>query len=172
MEFNSELMRFITGIQISSDGTVPLNNLDDPTSFESELYTPEYSVSMLTLIVLKKIDREEIEIVNGSVPEHTITHKVLDSDLASFAPDIYLLARLVVLESFALVYSINESKEDIEYINKKDMQRLKENINYLADFMGTQGRYHSMVDVLRDMYISLGYLEHQTDVIMNFRQVR
>ena len=163
---HSDLIRFVSTISISSDGSVPLNSLENSTGFVSLLYEPEYRVSILSTITLGNIRNNLFSEISVPIRPDSITGLALSSDLSTYAPDIYLLLRLVVLESFSLVYSIREDKDNLRYITKKDIQRIKNNINYLADYMGTEEKYFKMVEPLRDMYIALGYIEHQIDVIL------
>lgn len=162
-----ELIRYISGLPIANDGTIVRNEMDTDDTFESELYTPTYSVSVLARIVQNTLNNGTIEVVDVPVEKDTITWHVLRSDLDTYAPNIDLLMRSVLLESFALVYSITEARENLKYITYKDIFRIKENINYLADYMGTEDKYLHMIEYLRSMNVSLGYIQHQVDVIMN-----
>jgi hypothetical protein len=166
------LVRFISGIPVASDGTINLNSMDSDGSFISDLYTPSFSISVLARETLNLLDSDIIIPTSTDVDRGTITYKILNSDLASYAPDVYLLVRMVVLESFALIYHINEDRSKLRYVSKRDIVRVKGNISYLTDYMGTESKYHVFIESLRDMYISLGYMEHQIDGIMNNRGVR
>lgn len=168
-----DLVRFISNIPVLNDGTIPLNTMDGTNSgFTSTMFTPVYSLSALARMVQKVLNRgDEIELVNIDLDPSTIVYQVLNSDLASHAPDIYLLARAVVLESFSLLYSIEIGSANLQYVSSKDFDSLKENINYLADYLSSDKKYYGMIDSLRTMNISLGYIENQVGVIMNDKGV-
>lgn len=169
MKIREDLKKLITGVKISSDGRVPLDRVEDKIGFESEIYEPEYFVSYISVLTLRDIKRGRIEEEDEDLEDYTISQMVLDSDLDVYAPDIYVLLRISILDSFSIVYSIEEKRDNIQYLNHKDIQRLKNNLNYLADYLGSDENYYHMVRVLRRMHISLGYIEHQLDVIMNYR---
>lgn len=169
---HTDLIRFITGIPIAEDGTIYSNEIEDLDVFNSEMYEPDFSVSALTLITLEHIKNTGIDQVNVPIDKDTITYKVLNSDMADRARHEYLLLRVVILESFSLLFNIDHFPENLRFVSLKDMRRIRNNINYLSDFMGTVPEYFHMIESLWDMNISLGYLEHQVDVIMDNKGVR
>ncbi len=167
MKQHSDLIRFLSDIKVTSDGTVPMSNLEHSDIFVSELYEPEYSVSVLAIMTLSYINNGEFEEVSTPVHPETITGKVLSSDLSTYAPEVYLLTRLIVLETFSLVFSIHERRDNLRYVSKRDIARVKNNINYLTDYLGTEDKYLNMIEPLRNIHVSLGYIEHQIDVIIS-----
>lgn len=162
-----DLVKFVSNINVLSDGTIPFNVLDDTQQFVSTLYKPVYSLSSVARLTLEDINSDKIELINVELDPNTIVAQVMKSDLATFNPKIYVLMVAVVLESFALLYSIEAASTNLQYVSAKDFLRIKENINYLADYFGTQKRYRSMIETLRNMHISFGYIENQVDVIMS-----
>lgn len=167
----AELVRFISGVNIDSEGTVHLDQLDVDDTFESELYSPTFSVSVMSRMVLDEINKT-VELLDMPVEKDSFIGLVLASDLQDYSPYIYLLTKIVALECYSVVYCIDEDRNKLRYVTKKDVHRIKENINYLADYMGTEDKYYKVVESLRDMYIALGYVENQLDVIINDREVR
>lgn len=168
----ADLVRFIGQLSPLSDGTVPLNLWGDVQLFESELFDCDYTLSVLAQKVLDDIREESIIGVNTPLPEGSLIGKLLNSNLSSFEPNIYTLCRIVVLESFSLVYHINLGIYTLKYASKKDITRSKDNLNYLADYFGTVPEYYSLIDTLRTMYISFGYIENQLNVIMSDLNIR
>lgn len=167
----AELIRFISGIPIDNGGTVHPDQLKETETFESILYKQTFSVSIMSRMVLDELTKD-VELLDMPVEKESFVGKVLRSDLQSYAPYMYLLARIVALECYSVVYCIDEDREKLRYISKRDILRIKENINYLADYMSTEEKYRGIIETLRDMYVSLGYLENQIDVIINDRRVR
>lgn len=167
----AELVRFISGIVIDSEGKVHLDQLDVIDKFESDLYSPAFAVSVMSRMVLDEIN-QTVELLDMPVEKDSFIGLVLSSDLQAYSPYMYLLAKIVSLECYSVVYCIDEDRNKLRYVTKKDIRRIKENINYLADYMGTEDKYFRMVESLRNMYIALGYVENQLDVIINDREVR
>lgn len=163
---SAELVSFISNIPVSGDGTVPLNSLESEYQFTSDLYESDYSLSVLARKTVDILKSDKIEIVNDPLDQATITGKVLDSDLAAYAPDIYLMVRIIVIESFSLVYNITEQPDQLRYFSFKDVLRIKQNINFVADYFSTQEKYRKFIQPLRDMNVSLGYIQHQIALIM------
>ena len=165
------LVRFISGIPVLNDGTIPLNTMDDTPQFVSDMYQPVYALSSVARLTQSILDSDKIELLDVNLDPSTIVYQALNSDLASFSPNIYTLLRAVVLESFSLLYCIDEESSNLQYVSKKDFTNLKNNINFIADYFSTDPKYYGMIDTLRNMTISLGYLENQVSVIMNDRGV-
>ncbi|WZK93583.1 hypothetical protein [Bacillus phage BvP] len=166
MTYPADLIRFISTIPVLNDGTIPLNTIKTSGSFVSPLYDPTYSLSILARLTQSVLTSDKIEVDNSSLSEDTIVSMALNSDLSSYSPDIYLLLRAVVLESFSLLYNIEQQASNLQYVSTKDIQRAKTNLGYIADFMSTEPKYFRMIEKLRDMNISFGYMENQIDVIM------
>lgn len=162
-----ELIYLISNILVSSDGTLVRDELDSQAKFESDFYTPEFAVSVLARITQNLLNSDKIVVVVGTPTEKgTITRLLLDSDLATYAPDIYLLLRASLLETFSILYHIDYDRVGLRYINEKDLFRIKANLGYIADYMGTEEKYFSMIEHLRNMIISFGYMQYQIDVIV------
>ncbi|AMQ66611.1 hypothetical protein BH753_gp129 [Bacillus phage Shbh1] len=161
-----ELLRFISDIKVLEDGIVPIDTLDHQP-FVSELYTPNYSLSVLARITQSVLSKGDIEPTSHDLEPHTIVYKILHSDLADESPDVYLLMRLVVLESFALVYHIDEERKQLIYTSPRDIVIIRNNINYIGDYFSTVERFRPMIETLRDMSVALGYIENQIDVIVH-----
>jgi hypothetical protein len=167
-----DLVRFVSNVPVLNDGTIPLNQMDGTNSgFTSNMYTPVWSLSALARMVQQDLNSDKIELVNIDLDPSTIVYQALNSDLSSFAPDIYLLLRAVVLESFALLYAIETGSTNLQYVSDKDFLNTKNNIGYIADYFSSQTKYYGLIDTLRIMRISFGYVENQVDVIMNDRGV-
>ncbi|AMO26003.1 hypothetical protein Blue_180 [Bacillus phage Deep Blue] len=167
-----DLVRFVSSFSVLPDGTIPLNEMGSTVQFESNLYTPSFSVSALARLTLDDIKQNKIEVVNVPLDPRTIVSQVMSSDLATYNPRVYVLVCAVVLESFALLYSIEETRTSLQYVTKKDILKIKQNVNYIADYFGTERKYRKMIETLRDIDISIGYLENQVESVMNRWVVR
>ncbi|AHZ09826.1 hypothetical protein KAMFAM_109 [Bacillus phage Kamfam] len=163
------LVRFVSGISPMPDGTIPFNLLNDAPLFQSRLYKPVFSLSSVAMIVLGKINQGLVETVDIDIDDNTIVKKVMNSDLATTNPRIYTLIVSTILESFAILYTIESESSDLQYLTKKDFKRIRENINYIADFLSTNRKYRGMIEEFRISNISLGYLENQVEYILTER---
>jgi hypothetical protein len=167
-----DLVRFISDIPVLNDGIIPINTLDETPLYYSYMFEPVYSLSAIARITQGVLKSDKIEVVNIPLDPNTVVSKAFNSDLASYAPNIYLLLQAVVLESFALLYHMETDSGNLQYVSHKDIQKIKTNINYIADYFGSEPKYYSFIETMRVMNISLGYLENQVDVIMSNRGVR
>jgi hypothetical protein len=169
MTYSADLIRFVSNVPVLNDGTIPVNTIETTESFISDLFEPVYALSTVARMVQGEINSGKIEVVNDSLDFGTIVYKALNSDLASYAPNIYVLLRAAVLESFALLHTIETKPKNLQYVASQDILRVKENLNYIADFFSTEPKYFHMIERMRDMNVSFGYLQNQIDVIMNER---
>jgi hypothetical protein len=169
MAYTADLVRFVSNIPVLNDGTIPINQIETTETFTSDLYSPVYSLSTVARMVQGLLNSGKIEVVNETLDSSTIVYKALNNDLASYAPNIYVLLRAVVLESFALLYTIENEPKNLQYMSAKDILRAKQNLNFIADYFSTETKYFHMIENLRDMNVSFGYLQNQIDVIMNER---
>ncbi|AID17883.1 hypothetical protein JBP901_gp171 [Bacillus phage JBP901] len=167
-----DLVRFVSSVPVLPDGTIPLNEMGNAPQYVSTLYTPSFSVSALARLTLDDIKQNKVELINVPLDPRTIVAQVMDSDLATYNPRVYVLVCAVVLESFALLYSIEQTHTSLQYVTKKDILKIKQNINYISDYFGTERKYRKMIETLRDIDISIGYLENQVESIMNRWVVR
>lgn len=171
MRYASDLVRFISNIPVLTDGTIPTNTVESNEPFVSLLYTPTYSLSTVARLTQDLLKNGKIEVVEITSDSTTLVHKAFNSDLASSYPRMYLLLRAVALESFSLLYMMDNDPVQLKYMSAKDIIRMRTNINYLADFFSSVPDYYYMIETMRDMNISLGYLENQIEVIMSERGV-
>ncbi|AYJ75556.1 hypothetical protein BSP21_221 [Bacillus phage BSP21] len=166
MSYSGDLIRFISSIPVLNDGTIPLNTINTNEPFVSKLYDPVYSLSTLARITQGYLADGTIEGDNNTLDSGTIVSQALNSDLSSYSPDVYLLLRAVVLESFSLIYNIEKVPQNLQYVGTRDIQNCKTNLNYIADYFSTESKYYPFIANLRDMNVSFGYIENQIDVIM------
>lgn len=164
MAYAEDLIRFISNIPTLADGTIPVS-----PNFQSEMYEPVYSLSTVARLVQSELKSGKIEVENEELEPETVVYKALNSDLGSYAPDIYMLLRATVLEAFSLLYTIDNEFWNLQYVSHSDIRKARTNLNFISDYLSTEQKYYSLIEVLRDMNISFGYLENQIDVILNER---
>lgn len=129
--------------------------------FVSDYYTPRIEISEVSEEILTDIRNNEIITTGDDVTDSTIIKKVEASDLEELAPNIYKLLQMVILESYTIVNCFTENTEQLHRITAEDIKRVRENLNYVTDFMGSYSRYSNIIPDLRQLDICFGYLEHQ-----------
>lgn len=162
---STDLMRFIKTMNISTDGKIVTNILDEEPNYISRFFTPNLQVNKLSSKILDLLESEEIQEVNTDLSQDTVTKKILDSDLKLVNSYVYKLCQAVVLECFSLIYAIEERPELMQYIDEKDIQLTRENTKYVIDNLGSDNQYTSIVEDLTNMDIALGYIQKQLKMI-------
>lgn len=165
IEQTNGLISFIRNIKGDFDNNVVLNVLDDNLHFVSRYYTPTLRLSTLSINILKEINSDRVTISPVDFNNNTIVTKVKATNIKSQAPRIYLIIQTIVLEAYAIVNCFLENPSSLKYLTKKDIQVVRENINYVCDYLGDYEEYISVVDELRELDINFGYIENQIDVI-------
>lgn len=167
----ADLVRFISNVPIMSDGTIPQNVITGISTFTSSMFTPVYALSILARETLPTLTDGTVEAIQTPLDPNTIVYKALNSDLSIVMPSVYVLLRATVLEAFSFLYSIDYAPQNLKYVTAKDFANIKNNIKYIADYFSSDSRYYSLIGPLRDMTIAFGYVENQTQVIMNDKGV-
>lgn len=165
VEQTTGLISFIGGIKGDYDNNIIRNTLDDKVSFVSRYYTPTLRLSTLSMNILKEINEDRIKMSPVDFNDNTIVTKVRDTDIKSQAPRMYLIIQTIVLEAYAIVNCFLENPSSLKYLSKKDVQIVRENINYVCDYLGDFEDYISVVSELRELDINFGYIENQIEVI-------
>ncbi|QIG60849.1 putative assembly chaperone [Listeria phage vB_Lino_VEfB7] len=167
---SSDLMRFITGLKVNPDNTIVVNILDQQSPFISRFYTPKLILSSLSVKLIPELQGVNIIQTNKALSKNTVTAKISASRLKIEAPYMYLIAQSIVMECFALIYSIEEKQDMLRYIEVGEVKQVRDNINYLADYLADKPEYSSIVTDLHDMEIAVGYIENQIPIIQ--REIR
>lgn len=159
------LLRFISAFDINPDNTIVSNVLDKEATFVSRFYTPNMKVSVLSTKVLKDLETKDILVVNRTLNPDSLTGQIINSSLRVRNPAIFQLAKTVILESFSLVYSINDSPELLEFIDADEIATARINVKYIIDALGKDPDYIKMSQNLSELDISLGYIQAQVPVL-------
>ncbi|ADH03182.1 gp36 [Bacillus phage W.Ph.] len=160
------LVTFCSGVYPMENGVIPFNSINDNPLFESDMYTPTFSLSAVAMLVLKKIRAEQVSTNTLDVDKNTVVALTRDSDLSSTNPRMYTLIVSTVLEAFSILYTIESESPDISYLTKKDFKRVRENVSYIADYFSTERKYRHMISAFRDFELSFGYMENQVDTMV------
>lgn len=160
-----ELLRFISNIKLDNNNNLILNLLDTTPSFVTRFYTPNFSVSVLASNVLAKLERNTILASSVQLANSNLVHKVNTSGMKLKRPDIYLLLRTVVLETFSLIYTIREDNSLIKYLSLDEIKLTRANLRYILTEIGADEAYSPIIQDLHNLDIALGYIQAQVPVI-------
>ena len=158
-EQSSSLIRFISSLDVKPDNTVYLNGLDMTFDFVSRFYTPHVSISVLANSVLRDIASGAIPTTVLSTTEAGILKDISDSGLNTANKPVYTLTRVVLLEVFSILYTLNDKPSFIKYIEVESIEAVRQNIKYIVDALGKNDRYSTLIRSLQAMDIDLGYIQ-------------
>ncbi|CAD0299968.1 Phage protein [Enterococcus phage 156] len=165
VEQSADLLRFFRYLNVDISGEVVANVIDDQPNFISRFYTPHTRVNKISSTLLDIVRDNDIGETNKALSKDSLTYKFLKSGLKLSSPRIYELAQIVVLESFALIYAIEEEPEMFKMINESDVKQTRENVKYLIDCLGGAKDYTGIVMDLQSMDVALGYIQEQVPLI-------
>lgn len=160
-----ELLRFISNIKLDSNNNLILNLLDTTPSFVTRFYTPNFSVSVLATNVLAKLERDTILSSNVQLASSNLIYKINTSGMKLKRPDIYLLLRVAVLETFSLIYTIREDNDLIKFISVEEIKAVRVNLRYILTEIGAVEDYATIVEDVQNLDVVLGYIQAQVPVI-------
>lgn len=89
------------------------------------------------------------------------------TDMFSSYPGVYALLATCYLEIYALNWHIGKVPQTLTNISAYDIQRVRYNLNVLADWCGNYQKYYPFIVKLRQLEVDLGFLENKTEYIVN-----
>lgn len=174
----SGLMKFLNNIDLNKRTLVDIkgneqgnrtslnhNLLDENLQFVSRFYTPQLRLSPLADKVLELIKDDNIVVSDVDSNTHTIIKKVGSTILHIQAPQVYKILQSIVLEAYSIINCMTENIESLKYLSSMDLLIIRENINYVADYLSQHDNYDSIIEDLRSMDICFGYLEQQLPIL-------
>lgn len=163
--YASVLLRFISSYEIAPNNELVLNTLDKEAEFVSRFYTPRLRVSELASQVLKDIEGEKIKPVNRDPAKDSFLEKVLKGDLKVEKPNLYQIAKIIMLEVFSVVYLVDNKPGYAQYLSEQDIRQARMNVKYFLDAISGEDKYLELVEHLHNFDISLGYIQGQIPVL-------
>lgn len=135
-------------------------------TFLSDYYTPDIKVSYLSTLVVKLLRTSNNFEDYDSPIDTSLIGMLTSSNLQYEYPKLYLLSRVICLESFSLSYAVaNEDTSDyLQYCTVDMVRQDIQNINYLVGELqdledhNKDEDYSSIIKSLQDLAISIGYL--------------
>lgn len=162
---SADLMRFIRYLNVNVNGDIVTNVIDDEQNFISKFYTPHFRANKISATILDLIADNNIGETNKSLSKDSLTYKFLNSGLKLTDPYIYSLAQVVILESFALIYAIEEQPTLYKNIQESDIATTRETVKYICDYLGENSAYTDLIMDLHSMDVALGYIQKQLPLI-------
>lgn len=163
----ASLIRFISYLETDPDNVIVNNVIDQEPNFISRFYTPNLRISPLASKVLKELQDNSFLTTNRDVSPNSLIGQLSNSNLKAENPHLYQIAQTIVLESFSLIYAIEDKEELIKFISADDINLVRTNLKYLLDAIGTNHKYTDMIENIQQMDVTLGYIEAQVPVIKN-----
>lgn len=162
----SGLLRFIQSVNISNQGEIIRNVLDtEEPNFVSRYYTPKLTVTGVSKKVQAKINTGEIKQNNKRLTNNTLTIHLMNSDLKLSRPYLYTVAQGIILDAFAIVYTIEEDKDLLAEVEQRELTQTRTNIRYLIDALGGEEKYQEIVKGFHELNVAIGYIENQLPIL-------
>lgn len=157
----NKYLYFITISNIDSDGYVK-SNLDADLTFTSDYYTPELKVSYLAVLINRIIQTNNDFNDYSDISQDSIAYLSSNSDLPYQYPNIYLMIRVICLETFSLAYAINgdSSTDYLAYATTDAITQNIQNINYVVSELESisSSNYVDLITSLQNLAIYVGYM--------------
>lgn len=72
-----------------------------------------------------------------------------------------------LLEIVAINWAFTNAPDLINYTSKKDIQRVRYNLQVMADWCGDHQKYYEFIPKLRQLNVDLGMLENKISYVTN-----
>lgn len=158
--YPTDLIRFITDINATSNGTLPFNDYNADKPFEST-FDPTFQISGLASQFLLDVERNNIREANTELEAQGLPVLFLDTDLESDNKRIYRLCQAIVLEATALAHYYYFDYRRLQYFPPSFFKVVRENTKYVADYFGDYEEYRHFIPRMRKLDLSFGYMENQ-----------
>lgn len=156
---------FLGRLEISPKNMIVENALDKETDFVSRFFTPHSSIGELSRKMLESIQAREIRTSSRESNYNSLGYLVLHSSLLETHPNLKPYLQAILLEALAIEIAINHVPELREFMNEKDIEKVRENISYTLDIISVDPRYTMIIEHLHDLYVILGYMQAQVPAI-------
>ncbi len=133
--------------------------------FKAITNQPKLMVSELTKL-FQYYGLDYIPINFGKVKDQgAFTEMVAKTPMFHYYPGVFKVLDAVYLEIHSLIWHLDNAPTLLHYISKKDINRIRYNLNVLADWCGTNDNYYNFIVRLRQLDVDLGYAENQISYI-------
>jgi len=167
-----DLISFISSIEVTPDNLVVENELDQESSFVSRFYTPHSAVSELARKVLENIQMNQIPTTVKRVKKESLAHHFIHSNFRETYPSLFKYIKILLLECFAIAYTIDYDPKLTKFLTQEDIQDTIETLKYILDVVSLDVRYPEIINGLHDLNVDLGYIKGQVPVIRSRASIK
>ena len=97
----------------------------------------------------------------------SIYYQVVNTSLPNKHYGIYSLIKGIYLETLAINYANDKDNSLFDSLSIEDIKRVRNNIEYVCDWLGSYREYRKLIEYFRTADLSLGYIQNSLDVLLN-----
>ena len=161
--YTKKFFNFISKIRVNPQNIIIENFLDKGFPKLSSYYTPRRELSELAIHTLEEVQRGKIIHSKGKTDPRTIPGMVFNTGVLREYPELTMYFRIVLLETFSVVYAIKYREDFRQYLNGEDIRGVRDNINFIVDILGFDPRYKDLILSLQTVEIELAYIQAQVN---------
>lgn len=152
---------------IRSNNTVVINKYYMAT-FDTLDRQPQLAVSELCkLFQQHTLGYLPITFAGVSTTSGRLTEQMEDTDMFHDFPGAFQVLDFTLLEIVAINWAFTNAPDLINYTSKKDIQRVRYNLQVMADWCGDHQKYYDFIPKLRQLNVDLGMLENKISYATN-----
>lgn len=151
---------------ISSTNQVLITKKDQQ-DFKGVTAEPVWQVSQLTKLFQHNALPKLPVFFGKEQATNTLTQKLVTTDMYSYYPGAFKLLDTVYLEISAITWHLDNAPVALNNISKKDIRRIRYNLQVLADWCGNYEEYYHFITKLRQLDVDLGMIENKINYIVN-----
>lgn len=154
--------------QINRDNTVTISKYYMKT-FQNLQNQPQLYVSELCKLFQREtLGYLPISFAGRSTTYGRLAHQMTQTNMFHYYPGAYQVLDFTILEIVALNWSFTNAPKLINFINKKDIKRIRYNLQVMADWCGDHRDYYGFIPRLRRLSVDLGMLENKLEYLTNY----
>ena len=144
------VINLMNTVEINPDRTIVLPSLDNTVYPESKLHTPVYRVSELAKKVQKLLNNGTFTPTQEQLTSEFLL-AIKNNKRRYTQPRVYILMHMVLLESFAVLYAIDNEPLWAKDITKGDAHVFHANLNYVLEVLGGERENSLLIEKYREM---------------------
>lgn len=169
IRYPEDYIKFIGTLGITPNYKIINRGADTEPIKISRYYTPQESVGELSRRVLESAKNREINVTKQPVPEGSLIHQALHTDLLREYSQLEVYFQVILLEILSLEIAIEHVPELRRFVISRDIGKVRETICYVLDVLDVNPKYPAVIENLQEAYISLGYIQAQAGIIREDR---
>lgn len=163
-------LTFIKGTPLNADGTLDITSEELNKDYGNSV---GYSLAISDCSYLLYTDRltdcfpDYTTDVSGKLIPEIMSSKMKVNNSAS-----YKLLQGICLEITSIMFCMNNDITYFEYLSPRDVERVRKNLSFIADWCSSYTEYRYLVRYLRRAEIDLGFIENFITVLFNQAKVQ